>query len=623
MSTSKTMSAGARVWGVALVASVGATACAPDPVPIDDTTVRPLSSALSLDPRIGQRGREAQDLAPISGGTLFVTSGDLAIVSDPDRDRIVVVDLTLRRVRGSVSVPGGQPGRIAEDARGRVHAVLRGSGEIVSFDPMHPADATRHEVCQSPRGIAFDASSDQLHVACRDGLLVTLGIDGNVTQRLHVDADDLRDVVAAPSGLVVSRFRAAELVQVGTDGARVHGATPISQVEGTDIDGNPIEFQPQVAWRTALRGNLIAVAHQRATDREIQLSQPDAYGGGGGGGGFPEGDFEGARRFPTSSCAGGIVRSTVSFFRSDDLALEATQALPSATLPVDVAIAPDGERFAVIAAGEQGQLPSVFEGSVHTPSDPCFGFSGFSQTVPGPIGVAYTSRGELVVQQRDPAALWIGGTSIPLGGETRFDAGHAIFHGNAGLGLACASCHPEGGDDGHVWSFAGFGSLRTPTLHGGILDTAPFHWNGDLPNIGALMNEVFERRMGGPSMNAREEGALARWIDELPSSPGREDLDTAAVDRGARLFWGEARCGDCHTGAQYTNNQTVDVGTDGPFQVPSLISVSFRLPVMHDGCATTLRDRFDPACGGGDQHGQTSQLNDAQLDDLVTYLETL
>jgi hypothetical protein len=35
-----------------------------------------------------------------------------------------------------------------------------------------------------------------------------------------------------------------------------------------------------------------------------------------------------------------------------------------------------------------------------------------------------------------------------------------------------------------------------------------------------------------------------------------------------------------------------------------------------------LRDRFDPACGG-ETHGKTAQLSDAQIDDLVAYLEAL
>jgi hypothetical protein len=43
---------------------------------------------------------------------------------------------------------------------------------------------------------------------------------------------------------------------------------------------------------------------------------------------------------------------------------------------------------------------------------------------------------------------------------------------------------------------------------------------------------------------------------------------------------------------------------------------------MHNGCAKTLKDRFGP-CGGGDKHGVTSKLSDAQVNDLITYLNTL
>jgi hypothetical protein len=37
----------------------------------------------------------------------------------------------------------------------------------------------------------------------------------------------------------------------------------------------------------------------------------------------------------------------------------------------------------------------------------------------------------------------------------------------------------------------------------------------------------------------------------------------------------------------------------------------------------TLRDRFDPACGGDDKHGTTSKLSDTQIGDLVAYLQLL
>ena len=79
----------------------------------------------------------------------------------------------------------------------------------------------------------------------------------------------------------------------------------------------------------------------------------------------------------------------------------------------------------------------------------------------------------------------------------------------------------------------------------------------------------------------------------------------------------------CHGGESLTNNVTVDVGTDKAFQVPTLLAIKLRAPYMHDGCAPTLRARFeDPACGGGDAHGTTSHLTETELDDLIAYLET-
>ena len=71
-----------------------------------------------------------------------------------------------------------------------------------------------------------------------------------------------------------------------------------------------------------------------------------------------------------------------------------------------------------------------------------------------------------------------------------------------------------------------------------------------------------------------------------------------------------------------TNSATVDVGTGGSFQVPTLLGVSRRLPVMHDGCARTLAERFDPECGGS-MHGQVEALSPAQQSDVIAFLETL
>jgi len=213
---------------------------------------------------------------------------------------------------------------------------------------------------------------------------------------------------------------------------------------------------------------------------------------------------------------------------------------------------------------------------------------------------------------------------IDLGGASRFDTGHAIFHARTTAGLACASCHPEAGDDGHVWTFESIGPRRSQTLRGGLLGTEPLHWNGDMVDFRMLVDEVFVGRMSGFAPTPQQADALAGWLDVQPALQAAAS-DTAAAERGHVLFASaETGCTRCHAGEQLTNNRTEDVGTGAALQVPSLKGVRFRAPLMHDGCAATLSERFtNVACGGGDNHGTTSQLSVAQVSDLTAYLETL
>ncbi len=122
--------------------------------------------------------------------------------------------------------------------------------------------------------------------------------------------------------------------------------------------------------------------------------------------------------------------------------------------------------------------------------------------------------------------------------------------------------------------------------------------------------------MSGPMLDMGQIDATLSWIDAQPRRTHTMPTDLAAVSRGKALFNDGARAGcvTCHNGPSLTNNQSVDVGTGGLFQVPSLVGISTRGPFMHDGCAPTLKDRFG-ACGGGDKHGVTSKLKPAEMDD--------
>ena len=240
--------------------------------------------------------------------------------------------------------------------------------------------------------------------------------------------------------------------------------------------------------------------------------------------------------------------------------------------------------------------------------------------------MAFDGQDDVVLQSRQPPALVVPrrDAHIPLSSTSVVQVGQAIFHANTGAGIACASCHPEGGEDGRVWRFLELGPRRTQSLRGGISQTAPLHWDGDMRDLAQIAEEVFTNRMGGPSLSAPQTEALTRWIDGIPLLPTSLPADVEAVARGKLVFEsGQTGCIACHNGPRLTNNLTADVGTGRPLQVPSLLGLGARAPYLHDGCAPTLSARFGGTCGGGDRHGVTSTLTTQQVADLQSYLESL
>src|SRR5690242_14896397 len=73
---------------------------------------------------------------PISGGTMLVTrDGTRAIVADPDRDRVMIVDLASGKTTADVALEArSDPGRVVEDGAGRVHVALRGTASLLTLD---------------------------------------------------------------------------------------------------------------------------------------------------------------------------------------------------------------------------------------------------------------------------------------------------------------------------------------------------------------------------------------------------------------------------------------------------------------------------------------------------------
>lgn len=560
---------------------------------------------------------------PISGGTMLVTGDGRAVVADADRDRVVTVDLASAQVVADVALrDGDEPGRLVEDGAGKVHIALRRGGAIVTVDPADGRVVDRREVCPEPRGLAWQDDTDTLHVACTGGELVSLPAAGGApTRRLRLDRD-LRDVVFDAGKLVVSRFRSAELLTLDASGNVVERIQPSSGMAfdgAPDLPpGGPFGVMPAIAWRTVATGDgRILISHQKQMGRDLETGD-NGYGG---------------------DC-GPPVETAMTVVRPGQGVMGVR--LPfSGSLPVDVAVSPQGDQFAMITAGNHRvhmMARSVLD-------DPDFGdcrppdpqpepepetatHRSFDDGLGAPTSIAYTAAGQLVTFYPEAPALVVrgltGATTIPLPGGLGYDAGRNLFHRQAGVGMSCASCHPEGRDDGLIWQFGGIGIRRTQSLAGHLLARGPYHWSGDQADLPALMDEVFSTRMSGGPTTATERVALGPWLDSIPTPAPIAGGDATAIARGKALYdSAEVGCASCHGGAIKTNNQRFVVRAgDEQLKVPSLLGIAARPPFMHDGCATTLVERFGP-CGGGDLHGRTSQLSGAQILDLVAYLETL
>lgn len=554
--------------------------------------------------------------APLGAATLDVSpDGSIAVAADPDRDAIFVVDLNVGTSRRIPTNPEDELGQVLISGS-EAFVLARGTGEVLRVDLGAATITKRFFVARGPTGLAIE-DGQTLHVACASGELVSFDLEsGERTRRLLLEAD-LRDVVVWGDGLAVSRLRSAEVLFLDSAGQLLEKYNPAEEGRG----------ESTVAWRLKVIDQTLVLAHQYASNFVVPISE----------GGYGSDSF----------CSSGITTSMLTIIAQNGM-------LPSSEPAPDPAFGPGPAIASLELSGSAGALD--FAGnhldtvlvaapgngwatdrrrSLLTTSVPLVGASfdsaGCEQErepeepiVPVTVAVA-KNAGVVVTQSREPAVLQVDGSRIiTLSDEPRPDVGHRMFHMTTSLGISCASCHPEGRDDGHPWNFDQLGLRRSQSLRGGISELAPFHWDGSLPEFGDLMSEVFQSRMGlDVAPNDDEKAGMIDWLDRLPVGESGPDADADAAARGEELFKSkEVGCADCHSGPRFADKLPHDVGTGGLFFTPPLDGIASRPPYMHDSCAPTLKARFG-ACGGDDRHGKTSHLDDGQIDDLVAFMMTL
>ena len=371
--------------------------------------------------------------------------------------------------------------------------------------------------------MAYDPATDLVHVACMGGELVSFPAAGGAATRTLQLPRDLRDIVVDGDTLLVSQFRSAQVLVVDGNG-NVTSTIVLPNYENPSARLGDT-FTPSTAWRMrAQPGGGAVLLHQRGTTGTVMVGGRGSCAGVGGAGG-------GSSGYGSSDPCAGLVHPALTPI-ARGMSPPITPPIPGMVLPVDFAISSDGSTVAVVAAGNahNGVVQSLFVSNysdltdhghfsccpdgVHGPN--AVGRDGRPRRMPVPVrapadvsSAEGRSRGGRVRRQQPDhrSDARAGQPSDPGGGRghlalevSRADIGHEIFHANTGNGIACASCHMEGQEDGRTWNFDTEGPRRTMTVAGGISGRAPYHWDGDLASFNDLVTTVYNQRMGGPTL---------------------------------------------------------------------------------------------------------------------------
>lgn len=288
--------------------------------------------------------------------------------------------------------------------------------------------------------------------------------------------------------------------------------------------------------------------------------------------------------------------------------------------PLDVAVTADGT-MAYVLAGQNGQVDEVELAPL------------LALPVPAP-GTLVLLDAPLTLNRSRTQSL------PPSGLDANLRQGRRIFTyaGNPQLAragrMACASCHPDGSQDGQVW-IVPQGPRQTPLLAGRLADTAPYGWNGEFETMEQKISFTIEHNLGGQGLTAPQLAALQAWLLKgLPEPQVTTAPLTADQEAGKALFESvEVGCGSCHAAGIGTDGSSHDVGTVSEleknltqfgakplYDTPSLRAVGATAPYLHDGSAATLAEVLEKTKG---KMGHVETLTDAQKLQLIAYLQTL
>ena len=228
-------------------------------------------------------------------------------------------------------------------------------------------------------------------------------------------------------------------------------------------------------------------------------------------------------------------------------------------------------------------------------------------------------------------------SEIPLGPKEKMDQVREgeMFFNDASLCFqqwqACSTCHPDARTDAVNWDLLndGIGNPKStknllyshvtpPVMITGVRDKAETAVRAGIKYIQfSVVDEV----------KASAIDAYLKSLRPVPSPYLKDGEISEAARRGAKVFF-KAGCANCHSGPYYSNGGMYDVGTtDGIdkgrlLNVPNLVEVWRTAPYLYDGRAATMKEVFTKF-NKDNLHGDTKDLTDNELDDLVEFVNSL
>lgn len=535
---------------------------------------------------------------PAPTGVAASPDGTTVYVASSSQDRVYEVDAADGRIRGSLGV-GRHPVGLAVSPDGAtVYCCNQFTDDISVIDAANMAESRRLKAIREPRFVAITPAGDRLVVAnqlpqgsnlddslAAEATVIDLPGGETVAVKLSLGATDVGQVCCSPDG------RFAYIPHV-----LARWLVPPTQLDRGWIATNAltiIDLREKKRVNTVLLDDLDRGA---ANPQGITIS-PD-----------------GARLYVTH--AGSHEIQVIDRGKLHKLIDE---------WPADAPTELENDLTAVYRAGVRTRVPcgGVGPRAAAATSDAVFAanyYSGDITRLPAdgkgkPTLIALGNQPEMDSVRR---------------GEMLFNDARICFQG----WQSCATCHPEGRADGLAWDLLNDGIGNPKNAKSLLLSgpTPPVMAHGVRGSMEIAVGTGLKYILFHVPMN-NEIPDIAAYIDAMKPerSPYRNadgSLSEAAM-RGKAIFEREdVQCAKCHPAPLYTDLQTYEVGTRGPydrrddFDTPTLIEMFRTAPYLHDGSAVTMMDVLT-TYNKNDKHGVTSHLSQQELKDLAEYLLSL